>query len=915
MVSWVLAILGVIYGLLSHEVETGLILAIVGYLIGRWFEKRSATAPAAPVRSLSAEMQELKQRVSQLEAELAQLKAIKHSTSVENPAEQTTNDDVLVASAIMPAQTHLSMDEPVKTQAANELETTLATLAPRPTPARPTPKPATPNLIEQGINAAKEWLLGGNTVVRLGMIILFFGVSFLLKFAADNQLLPIELRLAGLSLGAAVIFVIGWHLRETRRSYALIMQGGALGLLYFTIYGALKLYHLLPASLAFPLLVLLGVAAALLSIRQDASALAVMGILGGFLAPILTSDGSGNYVLLFSYFAVLNAGIFAIAWFKAWRLLNLLGFVFTYVIATAWGLFDYRSEMRASVQPFVVIYWLFFAGISTLYAIHRSHNLRSIVDDTLVFGTPIVTLAIQAQLMHGTEYGLSVSALIGAGYYLAIATWLHGKRDQQLQLFFESQLAIGVLLATLAIPFAFDGNITAAMWAVEGACVVWVSLRQQKKLALGFGLILQFAAGLAVISASDYYTSTAILNGVYLADLLLALSGLFCAWQLHESQSDWALKQALIQAGWLLGAWGLLWWGYANWSEAQRFLERDAGFNLALLLAVATAALFQQLFLRGIWRNARFVAIALAPILLYAAIELFPLYPHFLSLWAWPIVLLGLFALLYQQDQSEQGCETWQHVSAAWLTWGIFVNETYYMAYQNIHNDVFSLSLFAIVACVAIVAVRQLAWPIKPHWRAYWVYGTAPVSALLFAWSFYSALSGGHSALPILNALDSAQIAVFAALIYWARLALFALKIPRIQPALFASLGAAIFVWLNAMLLRTLHHWQGVQYNFDALRASTQVQMSLSIFWALIALALMFAATRYFGRVLWLAGASLLGIVVIKLFALDLSHISGIERIISFIGVGLLLLMIGYLAPIPPQQDESILEKLNNRNK
>ena len=66
----------------------------------------------------------------------------------------------------------------------------------------------------------------------------------------------------------------------------------------------------------------------------------------------------------------------------------------------------------------------------------------------------------------------------------------------------------------------------------------------------------------------------------------------------------------------------------------------------------------------------------------------------------------------------------------------------------------------------------------------------------------------------------------------------------------------------------------------------------------------MVVANRMASRTGWIAGAALLAVVVVKLFLVDLSRIGGIERIVSFIGVGLLLLLIGYLAPVPANRKE-----------
>jgi uncharacterized membrane protein len=117
--------------------------------------------------------------------------------------------------------------------------------------------------------------------------------------------------------------------------------------------------------------------------------------------------------------------------------------------------------------------------------------------------------------------------------------------------------------------------------------------------------------------------------------------------------------------------------------------------------------------------------------------------------------------------------------------------------------------------------------------------------------------------------------------------------------------GAVLFIWLNAVLLRTMHHWIGVAYNPDALMSSVEVQAALSVFWAALALATMLIATRQARRALWVVGATLMAVVVVKLVLVDLSRLAGLERIVSFIGVGVLMLVIGYFSPVPPRAKEA----------
>jgi len=118
--------------------------------------------------------------------------------------------------------------------------------------------------------------------------------------------------------------------------------------------------------------------------------------------------------------------------------------------------------------------------------------------------------------------------------------------------------------------------------------------------------------------------------------------------------------------------------------------------------------------------------------------------------------------------------------------------------------------------------------------------------------------------------------------------------------ALRKAAGALGFIWLNGVALRSIHYWAGVPYEFEPLFHSVLVQSTLSLLWTTAAMALMFLARRQLERGLWVAGAVLLGAVVVKLFLVDLANSGTVARIVSFIGVGALLLVIGYLAPVPP---------------
>ena len=123
---------------------------------------------------------------------------------------------------------------------------------------------------------------------------------------------------------------------------------------------------------------------------------------------------------------------------------------------------------------------------------------------------------------------------------------------------------------------------------------------------------------------------------------------------------------------------------------------------------------------------------------------------------------------------------------------------------------------------------------------------------------------------------------------------------------------ALISLWIgSSMLVRTLHAfigtplWIGGLYDVaGGAWSSEKVQTGLTILWTLIALVATIIASRYRQRTLWFMGIGLLGVVVLKLVLVDLSQTEAIWRVISFLGAGSLLLVIGYLAPLPPARED-----------
>jgi uncharacterized membrane protein len=218
------------------------------------------------------------------------------------------------------------------------------------------------------------------------------------------------------------------------------------------------------------------------------------------------------------------------------------------------------------------------------------------------------------------------------------------------------------------------------------------------------------------------------------------------------------------------------------------------------------------------------------------------------------------------------------------------------------------LAIPSVAALLGVSVARDAArWPMREHWPLYRDALVPPVVALLVFWTLVAnARTPGDLRplgpyLPMLNPLDLTIGAGAAAVVTWGR----CLESADTRVRLWKGLAVLGFVWGNAIALRSIHYWADVPYRLDALASSVLVQATLSILWTSAALTLMVLSRRRMERQLWIVGAALLTVVVGKLFLVDLSNTGTVARIVSFVGVGVLLLIIGYLAPVPPSAKEA----------
>ncbi|MFO1316908.1 MAG: DUF2339 domain-containing protein [Burkholderiales bacterium] len=941
-------VVGFIVGAIALGVPGGIAGAFVGFIVMLAWRSRSqaqqaqqaarrpastgANLPVAAPPPAGPRDDDLPTSIARrLDAIERRLAVLERAAGVTAPPPAAAPEDAAARASAAAARTRITEDAPppaagVPTGFARASDGTLAPVAAAVAPdaevpaAPPAPRASVPAAtVATAPNPLWAWFTGGNALTRIGVVVLFFGVAFLLRFLAEIVTIPIEAKLAGVALAGGALVALGAWLARTRPGYGLSLEGAGAGVLYLTTFTAFGLYEVLPAWPAFVLLFAIAVLTVVLAVRADSQPLAGLAIAGGFLAPLLVATSAGAPARLFGYFAVLNAAIFALAWLRAWRALNALGFMFTFVLAVFWGARYYRPEHFATVEPFLVVFFLFYVTIAVLYAKRESFTVRAPVDALLVFGVPLVAFALQASLVHDHRYGVAWSAFALALFYAALSAALFRRPEPGLALLARAFAALAAVFGTVAIPFAADPRWTSAWWAVEAAGVYWIGCRQRQPLARGFALLLQVAAAAAFVVSDVDADGRLFLNASFFGTTLIALAALATAFVAdRHPEATGRYERALVPFAVL---WGVAWWYGGGALELDRELPARAVGNAFLAYAAGSVALALLLQRRLRWPRLAWFGAALLPAMALVAYADWDRMRTTLSAYGWlvwPLAWVTQWCALFAADALRgrdgesaatdgraAGVLAFAHAASAigvvaWASWE--ASEWVGRAFAEGTVWMPSAAAWPAIAFVALAAraADWPHWPLNEYRDAYATSAATTVATLLGVWFvLVNAISPGGTAplpyVPLANPLDATLVAALAALVHWARATL------RVaERTLYAWFGAAVFLFVNALVFRAVHQWLDVPWRVAPLLASKPLQAALTLTWTGTALPLMLVATRRAIRPLWMVGAVLLAVVVIKLFAVDLSALSGLPRVVAFLGVGVLLLLIGYLAPLPP---------------
>ena len=426
-----------------------------------------------------------------------------------------------------------------------------------------------------------ETTFGLGWLNRVAVVTLIFGVGFLFKYAIDNQWIGPGMRVAlGIAAATLSLFLGEWISLRGQRVFARGLTGLGLALLYLSFYASFGFYHLLPQSVAFLCMFLTTGAAVALAWHYDSQAVALLGLAGGYLTPVLLSTGENHMSVLAAYTLVLNLGAVTIARVKRWPGLEYLAWPATGLLFSGWA-----NDWLDDQNRLVAFLWLSVTFLLFFAASVVGSRLRLLALNSAAYFS--ASLALLDHQYH-RSMGMFTVGLAMLHAVVARGAWNKEPRLGQLT------AAIAAVLLTLAVPIQFVGFRITMLWALEAAAIAWLAARfGAPRLQLGAWLLFTLVfIRLLTLDGQIFafrYTYAALANRRF-ATFAVAAGSLWIASRFAQSRESQAVTYG---GGHLVLLWALAMEvnGWAHRTADLPDASSIASTGISILMAVYGLAL------------------------------------------------------------------------------------------------------------------------------------------------------------------------------------------------------------------------------------------------------------------------------------------------------------------------------------
>lgn len=343
-----------------------------------------------------------------------------------------------------------------------------------------------------------EFKIGGTWLNRLGAGAVILGLVFFLKYSFDNQLIGPTGRIILGIISGLIMLGVGEKLRAKFSGYSQGLIGAGSLALYISTYTAYDFYHLISPGFAFVFLIFIMANTVLTAVRHDALTIGILGIIGGYLAPLMISTGTPLPWVFFGYLTILTCGILGVSIYKRWNSFRLISFAFNQLLITIWYFTSYSPKFLVPSFIFVSFNFIAYLVIATGYNT-KTKSLVNSAETMLIFLNATTFflwshLFLKATLLKDYMGFYALAIALAYIYIGRLAYQVHKEDKKQVYTLF----AVAIKLITLAIYLQLDHKYLAYGWMLESFGIFYLVSMLQNRFLLGAGLLILLLANLAL---------------------------------------------------------------------------------------------------------------------------------------------------------------------------------------------------------------------------------------------------------------------------------------------------------------------------------------------------------------------------------------------------------------------------------
>lgn len=379
-----------------------------------------------------------------------------------------------------------------------------------------------------------EKFIGENLFGKIGILVFVIGVGFFVKYAIDKDWINETLRTVLGFLTGSALLVVAERLQKKYRTFSSLLAGGAFAVFYLTVAIAFHFYHLFPQTVAFIILIVITLFMSILSVLYDRRELAIISLVGGFLAPFIVSSGDGNYMVLFTYISILNLGMFGLSIYKKWGELPVIAFVFTYLVMGLFLLTGYSTGTAIiSVHLFAfatLFYFIFLLPILSILRIEAIKKNRGLL--LVIITNNFIYLLLGILFLRNMELAFKSEGLLSlfiAIINLVLVIWLRmSKKDYKFLIY--AMLGLVLTFVSITIPIQLDGNYITLFWAAEMVLLLWLYVKskiwiyERATLVLMGLTLISYLMDVSAVILSSPSSDTIFLNSSFATSLFVGLA-------------------------------------------------------------------------------------------------------------------------------------------------------------------------------------------------------------------------------------------------------------------------------------------------------------------------------------------------------------------------------------------------------